>query len=153
MLLIDDSGVIVPSNIVQSIQMQGFPGPAFSELQLSRRDLFVGKAGGLRVVGVDDRIYITFSAKGMDPFERESLRGPLNLGRVLEGCVNCHHVGFEPATETVRSLRQMLKPGTLVDSRHERWARWFTQPIEAARTKSRSYEWGVLQGLWQSQPR
>jgi hypothetical protein len=153
MLLIDDTGVIVPSSIVQSIQMRGFPGPAFSELRLSRGDLFGGKSGGLRAVGADDKDFITFSAKGMDSFEQESLHGPLQLNRVLEGCVNCHQVGFEPAIETVRSLRLMLKPGSLVDSRHERWARWFTQPIEAARMKSRSYEWGVLQGLWQSQPR
>ena len=128
--------------------MRGFPGRAFSELRLSREDLFGSKSGGLRAVGVDDRDFITFSAKGMDPFERESLRGPLSLSRVIEGCVNCHHVGFEPATETVRSLRLMLKPASLVDSRHERWARGFAQPIEAAKTKSRSYEWGALKVLW-----
>lgn len=153
MLLIDDTGVIVPSNIVQSIQMRGFPGPAFSELRLSRGDLFGGKSGGLRAVGVDDKDFTTFSAKGMDSFEQESLRGPLHLNRVLEGCVNCHDVRFDPATETVRSLRQMLKPSSLVDSRNERWAGWLSQPMVAAQKKSRSYEWGVLQGLWQSQPR
>jgi hypothetical protein len=63
-----------------------------------------------------------------------------------------HQVGFEPAIVTVRSLRRMLRPGSLADARHERWARWFTQPIVAAEAKSRSYEWGVLQGLWQSDP-
>jgi hypothetical protein len=47
----------------------------------------------------------------------------------------------------------MLKPSSLVDSRHERWARWSTQPVVAAEAKSRSYEWGVLKGLWQSPPR
>jgi hypothetical protein len=153
MLLIDDTGVIVPSNLVQRIQMRRFPGRAFSELQMSRRDLFAGKSGGLRAVDVDERGFITFSAKGMDPLERESWRGAANLPRVIDGCVNCHHVGFEPTIETVRSLRRILRPGSLIDSRHERWARWFTQSIVAAETKSRSYEWGVLEGLWQSQPR
>jgi len=47
----------------------------------------------------------------------------------------------------------MLKPMALADSRHERWAHWFTQPIVAADAKSRTYTWGVLQGFWQNQPK
>jgi hypothetical protein len=153
MLLIDDTGVIVPSNVVQSIQLRAFPGRAFSELKMSRERLFTGKSGGLRAVTADERDFITFSAKGMDPLERESWRGPTNLARVLAGCTNCHHVGLEPAIETIRSLPSILKPSALIDSRHERWARWFNQPIVAAEAKSRSYSWGVLVGLWQSEPR
>jgi hypothetical protein len=153
MMLIDDTGVIVPSNVIQSIQLRAFPGPAFSELKMSREALFAGKSGGLRAVRADERDFITFSAKGMDPLERESWRGAAGLPRVLDGCTNCHHIGFEPEIVTVRSLGRMLRPGSLVDSRHERWARWFTQSSVAADAKSRSYEWGVLQALWQSQPR
>jgi hypothetical protein len=153
MLLIDDTGVIVPSKLTESIQLRAFPGRAFSELRMSRVGLFTGKSGGLGAVGADDRDFITFSAKGMDPLEGESWRGAAHLGRVLDGCTNCHHVGVEPAIETVLSLRRILRPGSLVDFRHERWAHWFDQPIVAAQAKSRSYEWGVLEGLWQSQPR
>ena len=153
MLLIADTGAIVPSNIVESIQVRAFPGRTFSEVRFSRGALFTGKAGGLRTVAADDRDFITFSAKGTDPFEIQSFGGPARLPRVLDSCINCHQMEFEPAIETVRSLRQMLRPGSLVDSRYERWARWFTQPIVAAEAKSRSYEWGLLQGLWQSQPR
>jgi hypothetical protein len=153
MLLIDDTGAVVPSNVVQSIQLRGFPGRTFSELRLSRADLFAGHSGGLRSVGTDERDFITFSSKGMDPLERTSWHGTASLPRVIEGCVNCHHVGVVPGIETVLSLRRMLKPGSHVDSRHERWARWFSQPIAAAEAKSRSYEWGVFEGLWQSQPR
>jgi hypothetical protein len=83
----------------------------------------------------------------MDPFECESWRGPGNLSRVLDGCIKCHHVGFEPAIVTVLSLRRMLKPESFIDSCHKRWAAWMTQPIAAARAKSRSYEWGVLEGI------
>jgi hypothetical protein len=79
--------------------------------------------------------------------------GPFMLRHELDGCINCHHVGVEPATATILSLRQMLKPGSLVDSRHDRWARWFTPGVVAAEANGRSYEWGVLQGLWQSEPR
>jgi hypothetical protein len=153
MLCIDDTGVIVPSNIVQTIQLRAFPGRAFSELKMSRAGLFAEKSRSLRAVGADERDFITFSANGMDPFESETWRGPASLNRVLDGCINCHHVGFEPATSTVQSLRRLLMPGSLVDPRHERWARYYNQPNVAAQAKSRSYEWGVLEGLWQSQPR
>jgi hypothetical protein len=153
MLLIADTGAIVPSNIVESIQLRAFPGRMFSEVRFSRGALFTGKAGGLRTVDADERDFITFSSQGIDPFEKKSFSRPANLPRVLDGCVNCHQVEFKPATETIQSLRQILRPGSLVDSRHERWARWFTQSIVAAEAKGRSHEWGLLQGLWQSQPR
>jgi hypothetical protein len=153
MLLIDDTGVIVPSNVVESIQLRAFSRQAFFELRMNRAALFAGKSGGLRAVAADERDFITFSAKGMDPLERESWRGAGSLPSVLDGCRNCHHVESEPAIATVLSLRRMLRPGSLIDSRHERWARWFTQPVVAAEAKNRSYDWGVLQGLWQSQPR
>jgi hypothetical protein len=154
MLLIDDAGVIVPSNLIQSIQLRTFRSPhAFSELRMSRADLFAGKAGGLRAVGADEGDFITFSAMGEDLLEQKPWRGPLQLNRVLDGCINCHHVRSEPSIETVLSLRRILKPGSLVDPRHDRWARWFTQPMVAAGAKRRSYEWGVLEALWQSQPR
>ena len=152
MLLIDDSGAIVPSDLIESIQLRGFPGQAFSELKMSRAALFAGTSGGLRVVSADERDFITFSAQGVDPFEHASETASFTH-RELDGCISCHHVNFEPATATVLSLRQMLRPDSLVDSRHERWARWFTQGIVAAEAKSRSYGWGVLQGLWQSEPR
>lgn len=153
MLLIADTGAIVPSNIVESIQLRAFPGRIFSEVRFSRGALFNGKAGGLRAVDAGERDFITFSSKGIDPFEQQSFGGPARLPRVLDSCISCHQVEFKPAIETVLSLRQMLRPSSLVDSRHERWARWFAQPIVAAAAKSRSYEWGLLQGLWQSQPR
>jgi hypothetical protein len=153
MLLIDDAGVIVPSNIVESIQLRSFPGRAFAEVRFSRAALFAGKAGGLRTVGPDDRDFITFSAHGMDPFEFPGSRGSVETIRVLDGCANCHQIDSQPATHTILSLRELLKPRGLVDPRHERWSRWFTQPMVAAGAKSRTYEWGVLQGLWQSQGR
>jgi hypothetical protein len=153
MLLIDDAGVIVPSNLVESIQLRTFSRPhAFAEVKMSRARLFTGTSGGLRAVAADEQEVITFSAQGMDPFERQSSRGPLRFNRVLEGCINCHHVGFEPAIETIRSLRPILKPWPLADYRHDK-PRGFTQPFVAATLKSHSYEWGRIEGLWQTQPR
>jgi hypothetical protein len=154
MLLIDDTGAIAPSNVVQSIQVRAFPGrQAFSEFRMSRADLFNGTSGGLRSVGVDERDFITFSAQGTDPLEAEAWRPPLRLGRVLDGCTNCHQIEFHPGIATVLSLRQMVRPSTLADPRHDRWARYFTQPIVAAEAKARMPEWAVLKTLWQTQPR
>jgi hypothetical protein len=122
---------------------------------MSRAALFAANSGELRAVPADERDFITFSAKGMDVLEQKSWKSgsAAHLPLVLDGCINCHHVRVEPEITTVLSLRQMLRPATLVDSRHDRWARWFTQSIVAAVAKGRSYEWGVLQGLWQSEPR
>ena len=154
MLLIDDTGAIVPSNVVQRIQVRAFPGrQAFSELRMSRAALFNGTAGGLRSVGVDERDFTTFSAQGMDTLDAKRWRPPLRLGRVLDGCTNCHHVDFEPGIATVLSLSQMVKPSTLAHPSHDRWVRYVTQPHVAAEAKTRSPEWAVLETLWQTQPR
>jgi 5-hydroxyisourate hydrolase-like protein (transthyretin family) len=75
-----------------------------------------------------------------------------DLSHVLDGCTNCHHVPFEPAIETVLSLPRVLRPSPLVHFRHERWARGYTQQIVASEAKTRSYDWGFLEGLWQTQP-
>ena len=152
MLLIDNTGVILPSKLTESIQLRAFPGRLFSELRMSREGLFGRQSGGLVAVDANERDFITFSAHAIDPLEDDPWRGAY-LARVLDGCTSCHHVGIEPALDTVLSLRRILRPAPLVDSRHERWAHWFDQPIVAAQAKSRSYEWGVLEGLWQSQPR
>jgi hypothetical protein len=157
MLLIDAAGVIAPTNVIETIQLRTFPKrETFFELTFSRRRLFAGQAGGLRTVAVGERDFITFSAQGMDLFEHaENVRSDITsrLPRVLEGCINCHHVGVEPTVQTVQSLRHFLRPSALADSRHERWSKWFSQGVMAAQAKSGSYEWGVLQALWQSQPR
>jgi hypothetical protein len=54
MMLIDNTGAIFPSAVVQSIQLRAFPGRQFSEIQMSRADLFAGRAGGLRMIGPDE---------------------------------------------------------------------------------------------------
>jgi hypothetical protein len=154
MLLIDDTGAIVPSNVVQSIQVRAFPGrQAFSEFRMRRADLFDGRSGGLRSVSVDERDFLTFSVDGTDPLEAKEARPPLRPDRVLDGCTNCHQIEFQRGIATVLSLRQMVRPSTLADPHHERWARYFTQPIVAAGAKARSPEWAVLETLWQTQPR
>ncbi len=153
MLVIDDEGRIVPSKLTESIQLRVFRGKqSFFEFQMTRPALFAANAGGLRAVGPDDVEFLTFSSKGGDPFEFEGPPRPVRPMRALEMCPWCHFE-HEPGIRSVRSVNQLLRPNNTVDSRHERWARWFTQPAVAAESKARRYEWGVLQGLWQANPR
>ena len=153
-LAIDDAGRIMPTKITESVQLRVFGKPdVFREFRMSRAGLFADAARGLTAVGLDDLDFITFSAKGMDPFEFREAQGRARPGKVLAGCPNCHQSEFEPGILSVRSVRQLLRPMASVDSSHERWARWFTQPIQAAEFKTRRYDWGLLQGLWESNPR
>ena len=149
-LLIDRDGRIVPSRLVESIQLRTFgSNPPFSEFNMSRAALFAGQSGGLKALRPDDEDLLTFSDKGMDNFEHAPGRVP-NGRRVLDGCGNCHS-DLTPRLESIRSLPHILRPNALVDSRHERWVRWFPQAEAAGWRKAGRYDWGVLQALWHSQ--
>ena len=144
MLLIDDQGLIVPSNLVQSIQLRVFRGKqSFFEFRMSREALFASKAGGLRAVGPDDVEFLTFSAKGDDPFEPRGAAGTgaTRQARSRASAPPCHSE-LEPGIRSVKSVRALLRPNAIVDSRHERWARWFTQPSVAAQAKTPAVRMG-----------
>jgi hypothetical protein len=120
-------------------------------VRMSRAALFAGSSGGLRTVTAEEREFLTFSSKGIDPFEYEygTSPRPANMTRVLGMCVNCHDTSFEPPVTTVRSIASMLRQQSFADTSHERWAGWFTQPIVAAEAKRRRYDWGLLRAFWQ----
>jgi hypothetical protein len=153
-LLIDSEGRVTPSRLVESIQLRTYNTGSFGSVQtfaefmMSRTALFAGQAGGLKPMRPDDEDLITFSSKGMDNFERNPGRA-VRGRRVLDGCENCHS-DLTARLESVRSLPQILRPNALVNSRHERWARWNTQADAAARLKRNRYDWGLLQALWHS---
>jgi hypothetical protein len=123
----------------------------FSEYTLSRERLFAGQTGGLRAVGPEDRSFITFSAKGEDLFEQGRRASPGDP--TLNGCDNCHNSRYRPALESILSVQAILKPESLVDTRHPRWAQWYPASLAAASAKASRVEWGVLLGIWQSVPR
>jgi hypothetical protein len=155
LLLIDKSGVVRPSPIVASVQLQTFApdGKRFAEAVMRRQDLFAGRRGGLTAVRPGDRGFLTFSSKGIDPFERESGRRMGQPAESLRMCRSCHYADEDRrSTDTIMSLPKVLKPNSLVDTRHERWARWFTQGSAAATFKQGRADLGRLQGLWESNP-
>lgn len=151
-LLINRDGRITPSRLVESIQLRTFGrNPPFSEFAMSRAALFAGDAGGLKALRADDEDLLTFSDKGMDAFEHAPGRA-VRGNRVLDLCVACHS-DLTPRLESVRSLPGILRPNALVDSRHERWVRWFPQASRAAELKAERYDFGVLKALWAASPR
>jgi hypothetical protein len=156
MLLIDTTGLIRKSRLVESVQIRVFRkaepcrGAAcghndqdFFEFVLSRPGLVSSPALGLRAVQTGDEEFLTFSSHDIDPLERQPVR-PLRPGRVLERCVACHN---EPGLASVLTARRLFKPMTFAhpggpggDGMPDSW-------------KTRRADWGWLQALWQSQPR
>jgi hypothetical protein len=151
MLLVDQKGTIVPTKVVESIQFHVIGMVhAFSEYKMRRTRLFASQAGGLRAVEPGDRGFITFSSKGDDVFEQGR---PASGEVTLSGCDNCHGSRFRSAVESVLSIRGVLKPEPLVDTRHPRWAQWYPQSAAAVTAKNARMDFGVLRGIWQSVPR
>ncbi len=152
MLLIDESGAIVATELVESIQLRTVDPvhTAFAERKMQRAGLFAGQGGGLRVVEPTDRSFITFSSKGDDLFEQ----GRAVSGEVtLNGCENCHNSRYRPAVGSVLSIRALLKPESLVDMRNPRWVKWYPTSMAAVEAKAARVDWGLLRGIWQSVPR
>lgn len=156
MLLIDTTGLIRPSGLVESVQIRVFRKPEpcrvaacghndqdFFEFVLSRPGLVSNPALGLRAVQTADEEFLTFSSHDIDPFERPPVL-PLRPGRVLERCVACHNA---PGLASIMTARRLFKPTTFADAggpggdgMPDFW-------------KTRRADWGWLQALWRSQPR
>jgi hypothetical protein len=154
MLLIDDSGTVVPSSITESVQIRvvgaasagtnrvGSPllHQRFFEFQMTRRRLFASLAGGLRAVERDEHSFVTFSSHGNDPFEQ----GHDRLTRLtLEGCASCHGAQVNGSLPSVLSATRLLRPHRFLNQRDPR-----SELTLAAFRKMRRYEWGLLHAYW-----
>jgi hypothetical protein len=163
MLLIDDTGHVQRSPLVESVELRVYHAPTthgflpdgqgsfgdqdVTEIRTLRHALFAGEAGGFRAMEPGERRFAVFSTQGDDAFERGATVATLRQPEVLKTCVQCH------ATLNVQSLgivRHLLKPYARLDYRHPRWS-VYAQP--AIRAKERRADWGLLQGLWASTPR
>jgi hypothetical protein len=160
MLLIDDAGRISRSAVTESVQLRTFHGPStrgflrngrgsysdqeFFEFRTLRRKLFDSDSGGFHAIERDEKGFLVFSAQGHDSFDQQpSVASRIN---VLQGCVACHS---ELGIQSLRILPRLLKPNPRVDYRHPRWSIYARPAPEA---KARRYDWGLLEGLWQSNP-
>ena len=106
-ILIDDQGELIPTRLVESVQLRHFrkvPDPHDAraergeqdqdvyELQLSRKKLFAGEAGGL-FSPESDFLFVQLQSMGIDAFERADLHssGASKLqGLVRDSCSKCH---------------------------------------------------------------
>jgi len=152
MLLIDRRGRVAPSPLTEVIQLRVLSGvdPHFFEFRMRRRKLFAGEAAGLDAVRPGERAYSTFSSKGNDPLDANGTSPRGGPPEILAMCPLCHQAG--PTSRSVLSLRRLLKPESLLDSKRPRWDRWFNQANVAAERKAQRADWGLLRGLWYSNP-
>lgn len=156
MVLIDEDGELVPSNLTESVQIRAFremPSRAdwlagrYERLQdvfdfrLSRRQLFAGQSGGLRAITQDDRGFSQFLTMPMDPLE---MRPPEPPQRVLPSCQGCHGAP---------GIHSMLSPRTMWgDPDGSATALMASSPADQAAStiawKRKQANWSALRGLW-----
>lgn len=113
------------------------------EFKLSRAKLFATQSGGLRALAKGDTEFPLFMSHGIDLFEETSPGFPLEreLRVSLQACASCH---FRPGVHSMLSRRSNSEILMSWDLNYE--------AAEATGWKGRQYNWGLLQGLWNSQP-
>ena len=157
LLAIDDRGKIKPTRLIESVQLrvyrevpkgdpahpEGFDELAgkqdFHEFRMTRKDLFVGTAGGLHAVGPrDEEVLPLLNPHAEDPFEEDP---PIRPGtfRTLAKCSGCHS---RPGIHSVEAYRR-----SVVQSAHLRADDRGQQERAALLRKWENYSWGLLQGL------
>jgi hypothetical protein len=156
MMLIDSQGNLRPTGIVEDVQIRvhrTIPSEIplalnasrneartaldSFEFKLSRARLFSGESGGLRPVAAEETEFAVFLSHGIDPFETAGWPG----SRIsLKACASCH---FRPGVfASVLGRGADIIPSSNLNN----------EPSETLWWKRRRYDWGLLQGLWQSQP-
>ncbi len=148
-VLVDNGGNLRPTNIIETVQIRVhrkipptsekiFNNDRTSartaldvfEFKLSRPKLFADESGGLSSVAAGEKQFTHFQSHGIDFEQHDALRD----------CANCHYPPGVHALLTRR--REGILPSANPDDEAERVQRW----------KSRQRDWGLLVGLWRSQP-
>jgi hypothetical protein len=160
MVVIDNQGNYAPTGITEQLQIRvhrsipnDIPGALNTdrneaqaalnvyEFRFSRPRLFGGASGGLRAIQAGETEFPIFQSHGVDLFE-DRFQYPLerSLRVVLQACASCH---FRPGIHAVLSRDQ----GALIPS----WSLNYSRDATSWWKRSQ-YNWGLLQGLWQSEP-
>ncbi len=168
MVVIDAHGDFRPTNLIEDVQVRVHRTIPHSiprgldldrnearaaldvyEFKLTRTKLFAHKDGGLRSVTRSDTEFPLFRSHDIDLFEENFT--PLNrmLTVSLEACASCH---FRPGVHSILSRTRL--DGVAIPENSELLPSWDAN-YERDGTKSwkrRQFNWGLLQGLWNSQP-
>jgi hypothetical protein len=170
MLLLDKEGGIAGTRVTENVQIRVFraipkmtaerdrrPGAPsdqdFYEFTRGRALLFAGKTGGLRPLGPDDKDFSTqLLVHNHDPFEgQDNIPFERVMGRPMRNCLGCHD---RPGIYAFRSYTGGDYPrgpyylpylGTTDNAD--------AQGELSGMRKRDQYSWGLLQGLWEEQPR
>ncbi|MBK7781718.1 MAG: hypothetical protein IPJ58_13305 [Ardenticatenia bacterium] len=105
-LLIDKSGEIVRSPIVESIQLRhlyGTSGMRPFELTLDRERLFQHEQGGLAAVGFEQQDFALFRSPALDPFESRVFMDTAGTAQGAIPLLNCRQCHFVPGLETTEA--------------------------------------------------
>jgi hypothetical protein len=153
MLLIDTSGNLCASPLTEEVQFRVFrhlDTVDSYELLLSRKDLFAGRRGGLRAVTTDETSYYDISGfhggsptGTKDPLEVKPRPRPIS---VLDCCVTCHRFHGEGG---IRSVASAFASGRKYPDLQP--ASRDGQIRNALNWTKKTYSWGLLQGLWETQ--
>jgi hypothetical protein len=111
-LLIDTSHRVVPSPLTESVQLRFEYVP--SEFRVSRPQLFVDRAGGLRPVGNDESDFKTgFASHRWDEFEYRSNGRPFPgpaMRPIKQLCSGCHNADRFADLQSARLINRDDRP-------------------------------------------
>jgi len=167
MLVLDNEGQIATTRVTESVQLRVFrmilPLKAerdssrdqdFYEFTRSRPLLFGNKAGGLRPLSSNDKDFRTqLLVHPDDEFELPQDDAPFErrMGQTKQECLGCHDrpgiYGFRSYTGGTYPRGQYFLPDLQADDDAD------SQGALSAQQKREQYSWGLLQGLWEDQPR
>jgi hypothetical protein len=148
-LLIDSTGTLRESPLTESLQLRVFckldTGDPYM-FTLRRRDLFAGRNGGLHPVGAQETSFFDFQTRGGDVFEMNKRPAAPVL---MQSCTSCHARadgrGGIHTVSTIYARGDAKHPGLVpADARDQ--TRLTLDWVQ------KTYTWGLLQGLWATQP-
>ncbi len=157
MLLIDEQGDMVPSPLVESVQIRHFVSSntqRFFEFTLSRERLFAWQTGGLRPLDSSDKEFILFRSQGFDWFGSNSEEAEHGRFATLRTCTACHIeqvLGITGAKSILSYSRQRFP----LPDQQQPVLMETTPGLEAQAViswKLKQGNWQALQALWHESP-
>jgi hypothetical protein len=165
--LFDNQGRLINSPITESVQIRvyrevrqsdrpaaGFDefiarsGQDFYDIELSRPQLFAGKAGGLRAVRPDEKDFTKFGAFGPDEGKPRQYATLDNYQPLLKECAMCHQ---SAGIYSLSSRDKLLKPHALQKDRPSAsYGPHWWQDERTLSWKQGRDDWAALTGYWKT---
>ena len=160
-MLIDNAGRLAPTHLTESVQLRIYQAidPVHNDgnkepvcvFELSRPNLFAGKAGGLRAVQKGEKEFTVFLSMGIDPFEYnykpQNGRLDADLPDKLVSCTSCHQGA---GIQSVDSHSRLFSQPTLPPPEYQDTEPSYLEQV-TTNWKQNQFTWGLLKGLWQRQ--